>query len=446
MEALLAHRLQFAFTITYHYLFPQLTMGLALLIFILKTQGLRNCRAADAAARFWSKVLGLTFVMGVVTGIPLEFQFGTNWARFSEASGGIIGQTLAMEGVFAFFLESSFLYLLIFKERSLGPRMHWITSLLVFVGTWLSGWFIVSTNAFMQHPVGHEVLPDGSIVLKSLIAFLTNPWAFGQYAHTMLGSVITASFVMAGLSAFYLLLGKHHGFAKHCLKLSVVTAVLASALSAFPTGDLQAKMVAKHQPVTFAAMEGHFQTEEGAGLVVLGQPNMETMTLDNPLIVPNVLSFMTHMRWNASVVGLEDFDKELWPDNIPLLYYSYHIMVGLGTLFIALMSLASFLLFRGCLFEKRWILWMLLLATPFPFIANTTGWMTAEMGRQPWLIHGIMRTAQGTSVNVSAGNVWFTLLGFMGLYALLSILYLLLMSKIIAEGPLPIDDMDLHDG
>src|SRR5262249_29203553 len=191
MDQLNLHRLHFAFTVTYHYLFPQLTMGLALLIFIFKTRALRGDEASNDAVRFWSKILAVSFVMGVITGIPLEFQFGTNWARFSKYSGGIIGQTLAMEGVFAFFLESTFLYLLLFGEKLLGRRGHWFASLAVFVGTWLSGYFIVCTNAWMQHPVGYKVLADGSIQLESLWALLTNSWVFPQYLHTMMGTTIT---------------------------------------------------------------------------------------------------------------------------------------------------------------------------------------------------------------------------------------------------------------
>ena len=434
MDALPFHRWQFAFTVTYHYLFPQLTMGLALLIFLLKTRSLRGDTVANQTARFWSKILALSFVMGVVTGIPMEFQFGTNWSRFSEATGEIIGQTLAMEGVFAFFLESAFLYLLIFQEKRLGPKGHWAVSLMVFFGTWLSGFFIVTTNAFMQHPVGFEKI-DGIFQLKSLTALLGNPWAHAQYIHVMIGSTITGSFVMAGISAFYLLKDRHHAVARKGLTMGVVMGCLASILAAFPTGDIQAKLVYHHQPVTFAAMEGHFKTEDGAGLVILGQPDLEKMQLDNPIVLPKMLSFLTHARWNAPVTGLADFDRNLWPDNVELLYYSYHIMAGLGTLFILLMVLSLFFLLRKTLHEKPSLLWMLMLAMPLPYIANTTGWMTAELGRQPWVVYNLMRTANAHSLQVSAGNTLFSLIGFMGLYTLLSMLYFLLLVRIIQKGP-----------
>ena len=447
--ALFYHRFHFAFTITYHYLFPQLTMGLGLLIVILKTRALRSGdERFDRAAHFWGKIFGINFAMGVVTGIPMEFQFGTNWSRFAEAAGGVIGQTLAMEGVFAFFLESSFLALFLFGWKRLSPRAHWVAAFLVFLGSWISGFFIVATNAFMQHPVGYEVLPDGSLALSSFFALLTNPWLFWQYLHTMLGSVVTASFVMAAVGAYYVLMEKgrevdagaagvdsHGAFGRLFLRTAVVIGLPATILLAFPTGDFQAVMVAENQPAAFASMEGLFDTEEGAPLVLIGQPDMERLRLDNPLEVPGVLSFLTYRRWGAEVRGLNDFPREEWPDNVPLHYYAYHIMVGLGTIFIGIMLLSAILLYRGGLFESRPMLWVLLLAAPFPYIANTTGWMTAELGRQPWVIYGVMRTEDGFSQNVSAGNTLFTLIGFMGIYTLLSILFLFLVGREIAHGP-----------
>jgi cytochrome d ubiquinol oxidase subunit I len=434
--ALSAHRFHFAFTITYHYLFPQLTMGLALLILIQKTLGLRGGNAHYAeGARFWGRIFAINFAMGVLTGIPMEFQFGTNWAGFSRVAGGMIGQTLAMEGILSFFLESSFLGLFLFGEKMLGPRGHWAVTFLLFLGTWLSGYFITATNAWMQHPVGHHLDAGGRAHLDSLGAMLTNPWLGWQYLHTMLASVITASVVMGSIGAYYLLSRQQEAHGRGFVRLAVCAGLPATILVAFPTGDSQARNVAIHQPVSFAAMEGLFRSERGAQLVLLGQPDVEKMRLDNPLEVPRVLSFLTHRRWKAEIRGLEAFPREDWPQNIPLLYYSYHIMVGLGTCLIAVMALAAVQLSRGRLFESRWLLWILMVALPFPYIANTTGWMTAELGRQPWLIHGIFRTRDGVSANVSAGNALFTLLGFMGLYAALSSLFLILVLRKIRQGP-----------
>ncbi len=436
MDPTALHRLQFAFTITYHYLFPQLTMGLGLLIVVFAYRAtFRGDPLARGAMRFWSRVFGVNFVFGVVTGIPMEFQFGAGWARFSEATGGVIGQTLAMEGIFAFFLESSFLYLLLFGEKKLGPRAHFAAAVAVMVGSWISAWFIIVTNAFMQHPVGHRVNPDGSIQLESLSAYLTNPWAIPQFFHTILGSVLTASFVVSSVGAFYFLSGKHVEHAKGFIRTGVVAAAVASVLVAFPAGDAQAKNLAEHQPITFAAMEGHFHTEDGAGLSIIGQPDTERMVLDNPVVIPKALSFMTYQRWGARIRGLSEFDRADWPDNVPLLYFAYHVMVGLGTMFIALSWGSLLLLRKGRLFRFRPALWALMLALPFPYIANTAGWLTAELGRQPWLVYGVMRTRDGATSTVSSGNILFSLLGFMGLYALFSLLFFFLVQRIIGEGP-----------
>ena len=303
------------------------------------------------------------------------------------------------------------------------------------MGSWLSGWFIVVTNAFMQHPVGYRVETDGAISLNSLGTYLTNPWAFAQYLHTMVGCVVTAAFVVAGVGAFYRLSERHLKHADKFLHVGVVAGIIASILAAMPTGDLQAQMVSEHQPITFAAMEGHFQTETGAGLVMIGQPNLETLTLDNPIVVPNMLSFLTHHRWKAEITGLADYKRDLWPDNVELLYYAYHLMVGLGTIFITLMGLCAFMSWRGRLDRSRALLWALMLALPLPYIANIAGWLTAELGRQPWLLYGLMRTQAGYSDNVSAGNVLFTLLGFMGLYALLSMLFFFVLIRLLSKGP-----------
>jgi cytochrome bd ubiquinol oxidase subunit I len=436
MDAFTLHRLHFAFTITFHYLFPQLTMGLALLILIFKTIAIRTGdEHYHRAARFWAKIFAVNFAMGVVTGIPMEFQFGTNWARFSKAAGGVIGQTLAMEGVFSFFLESSFLGVFLFGEKRMSPKAHWVAAFLVFLGSWLSGYFIIATDAWMQHPVGYQVNDKGEILLTSFWALLLNPWCIWQYLHNMTGSVVTASFVMAAVGAFYLLSHKHEAYGRTFVRLGVISGAIASFLMAFPTGDGQGKNIAFHQPVTLAAMEGLFESEHGAPLAILGQPDMEKRRLDNPLTVPNALSFLTYQRWKAEVKGLNDFPRELWPDNIPLLYFSYHIMVGLGTIFIGVMSLAAFALWRGFLFRSRQLLWLLMLMLPFPYIATTAGWITAEVGRQPWLIYGLMRTIEGTSHRVSAGNTLFTLIGFMGLYTVLGILFLFLVQREIEHGP-----------
>lgn len=435
MEANTLDRLQFAFTITYHYLFPQLTMGLAPLIVIFKSLAIwKKDERWNEAARFWGKIFGITFLFGVVTGIPMEFQFGTNWAVFSRFAGGVIGQTLAMEGTFAFFLESAFIGLFLFGEKRLGQKLHWLVAFLLFIGTWLSGWFIIATNAWMQHPVGYEFAADGSVQLTSFWALVFNEWTVYQYLHNMGGAVVTGSFAVAALGAFYILSKKQVAYGKMFVKAGVIAGCAASIWMLFPSGDLQGRMVAKHQPVTLAAMEGLFETQEGAPLVLIGQPDMEKKRLDNAIHIPNALSFLTYQRWAAEVKGLDAFPEDQHPTNVPLLYYSFHIMVGLGTIFIAVMVLACFLLWRRKLYTTNWLLWILMLLFPFPFIANTVGWMVAELGRQPWLVYGLLRTEHGHSPMVSGGNVLFTLIGFFGMYTVLSLLYIFLMLRRIEHG------------
>jgi cytochrome d ubiquinol oxidase subunit I len=247
--------------------------------------------------------------------------------------------------------------------------------------------------------------------------------------------LVTSSFVVAGIGAFYVLNNKHSEFGKLFLKTGVVFGLISSILVAVPTGDLAAKNVAKYQPVTFAAMEGLFDTEQGAEIVLIGQPNIKEKRLDNKIAVPNILSFLTYNNWNAEVKGLNEFDESLYPTNIPGLYYAYHIMVGLGTVFIGVLLLASFLLYYKKLYEKKWVLWSILFLVPFTYIANITGWYTAELGRQPWLVYNLLKVSEGASPTVSAGNTLFTLLGFIGLYLLLGMLFLILVGKIIYKGP-----------
>jgi cytochrome d ubiquinol oxidase subunit I len=443
-DALFLHRIHFAFTITYHYLFPQLTMGLAPLIVIFKSLEARTGNAAFGnAARFWTRIFGINFLAGVVTGIPMEFQFGTNWARFSQMTGGVIAQPLAMEGVFSFFLESAFLGMFLFGEKRLGPRGHWWAAFMVFLGSWLSGFFIVAADAWMQHPVGYRRLADGSFEVTSLMAVLTNPWALIQYAHTMSGAVITAAFVMAATGAFYLLTRKHEEYGRIFVRAGVIAGIAASAVQIFPTGDLHGKYMAQHQPVTTAAMEALFHTVHGAPMVILGQPDVERRRIDNPLVVNKALSFLIYGTTMAEVRGLDQFPQQDWPTNIPLLYFSYHVMAGLGTLFVAIMAVSALLLWRRRLWESRWMLWVLMLSFPFPYIANTAGWLTAEIGRQPWLVYGLLRTEHGFSEHVSEANSLFTLLGFMGIYALLTIFLLFLFQREIEHGP---EAARAHDG
>jgi cytochrome d ubiquinol oxidase subunit I len=344
-----------------------------------------------------------------------------------------------MEGIFSFFLESTFLGLFLFGEKRLSRWQHWGAAFMVFVGSWISGFFIVVTDAWMQHPVAYRLMPNGTFELTSFWGLLLNPWAWLQYAHTMCGSVVTAAFVMSAVGAFYVIDKRSVEAGKLFLRVGVIAGLLSCIAQIFPTGDLHGRYVARYQPAAIAGMEGLFRTQTGAPIVLLGQPDMEQQRIDNPLAVNDVLSFLAYGTTAAQVKGLDQFPRDQWPTTLPLLYYSYHIMAGLGTYFVLLMAIAAVLLWRGKLYSSGWILWPILLSFPLPYIANTAGWMTAEIGRQPWVVYGLMRTADGYSKYVSAGNSLFTLLGFMGMYSLLSVLWIVLVYRIIESGPTAIE-------
>jgi len=429
-------RFQFGFTLVYHYLFPQLTMGLAWFLVYWKWRALKTGdEKYNEAVRFWAKIFGINFAVGVVTGIPMEFQFGTNWAGFTRYAGGVIGQTLAMEGMFAFFLESAFVGALIWGEKRLGQRYHFLAAVGVALGSWLSGFFILVTNAFMQHPVGYRVESDGSLGIDNLRAYLLNPWALIQFAHNQSAALVTGSFVVAAVGAFYSLRGIHRPQAGLYLRAGTLIGLLASLLVAFPSGDQQAKMIARHQPVTLAAMEGKFVGGTNAGVAAIGQPNVAARRLDNPIEIPGALSFLANGTFHSYVHGLNEYPADTWPDNIELLYYSFHVMITLGSIFILLMAYAKFQDWRGRLQSTTWLLWILMLAFPFPYIANTLGWVTAELGRQPWLAYGLFRTREGYSKVLSNGDTIFTLIGFTGLYFVLGVLFLYLVGRQISLGP-----------
>jgi cytochrome bd ubiquinol oxidase subunit I len=450
-------RWQFTLTVMFHYLFPILTMGLALFIAWFETvsffggehrrfPALRKTAQERAAhhnaAHFWAKIFAINFAVGVVTGIPLEFQFGTNWAGFSNFAGGVIGQTLAMEGVFAFFAESVFIGIFLWGRDRVGPRLHWLSALMVWLGSWISGFFIIATNAWMQHPVAYTI-KGGRAQLDSFWGLLTNPWVGWQYAHNMSGAAVTGAFLLAAGGALYTLLGRHLQFARICLTVGVVGALIFTTLQIYPTGDRHARQVARYQPSSFAAAEGLFKTERGAPLVIIGNPDTRRRRLDSSIDMPQLLSFLTSRRWNATVRGLNDIPTDRWPNSVPLVYYAYHIMVGLGTILLVIALAGVVMLRRARLFTAKPMLWALMLAFPLTYIANLAGWTVAETGRQPWVVFGLQRTSAGASPEkaVPAGSGIFTLLGFTGLYVLIGLLYVFLQARIVARGP---DEVDVN--
>jgi cytochrome bd ubiquinol oxidase subunit I len=435
VENVISDRIQFAFTAMFHYLFPILTMGLAPFIayFHLRAAATRDPRA-QSAARFWTRIFAINFAAGVVTVIPMEFQFGTNWAAFSARTGSIMGQPLMMEAVFAFFVESVFLGALLYGQRALSPQLHAASAVVVWFGSWLSGFFIVTANAWMQRPVGYTVLPNGTVELTNIGAVLLSPFAWWQYLHIITGAVLTGSFIIAGVGAFYLLAGRHDEIACSFLRLGIPVALVFSALAIFPTGDQSSTTVTQYQPAKLAAMEGLFRSEYGAPLAIIGMPDTHAERLLDPVEIPGLLSYLAYGNFNANVKGLSAYPREVWPP-VELTYYAYHVMIGLATIFVAAAFVGVLLLWRGALFRSRWFLWIAMLIMPFPYIANEAGWVTAEVGRQPWIVYGLMRTAAGASTNVVAGETIFTTIGFVGTYFLVGTLFLLVVLREIANGP-----------
>jgi cytochrome d ubiquinol oxidase subunit I len=435
MDPVLVDRLQFAFTVMFHYLFPIGTMGLAPFVAAYTWKAARNLdEESGRIAQFWTKIFAMNFAAGVVSGIPMEFQFGTNWAAFSRRSGAVVGQPLAMESMFAFFLESIFLGVLLYRRRGLPTMLAAWSAVLVCAGSWLSGFFVVATNAWMQHPVGYSLAADGTIRLENVWAMLLSRFLQWQFAHVLTGALLAGGFIVAGVGAYYLLSGRDEAIGRRFVRAGVIVGLVFSLIAVFPTGDRNSADVTQYQPVKLAAMEGLFATTHGAPLAIVGMPDIATHRLIDPIFVPDFLSFLAYGNVNANVQGLTAYARELWPP-VELTYYAYHVMVGLGTIFVAVTAIAAALLLLGRLWRARWLLWVLMLAMPFPYIANEAGWTVTEVGRQPWIIYGLMRTSAGSSPTVGAGEAIFTLIGFAGMYFLLGVLFLHLVLREIGNGP-----------
>ncbi|MBV9403538.1 MAG: cytochrome ubiquinol oxidase subunit I [Candidatus Eremiobacteraeota bacterium] len=432
--AVLASRIQFAFTIMFHYLFPIGTMGLAPFIAFYTLKGVRGDDGAMISARFFAKIFAINFAIGVVTGIPMEFQFGTNWAAFASRSGSVVGQTLAMESVFAFLLESVFLGVFLYGRRRVPAGFYAFAAFAVWAGSWLSGFFIVATNAWMQHPVGYAIGSNGVIELRSIGAVLLSPFAWWQYLHVMTGALLAGAFIVAGIGAYYLLGRRNEAFGTRFVRTGTLVGLVAALIAVFPTGDRNSSNITQYQPVKLAAMEGLFESKTGAPLAIIGMPDVQHETLIDPIYVPSLLSFLAYGNFHANVRGLREYPRSARPP-VELTYYAYHVMVGLGTIFVVITAAGALLLIGKRLYRSRWLLWIIMLAMPFPYVANEAGWVVSEVGRQPWMIYGLMRTAEATSPNVAAGETVFTAIGFLGMYFLLGVLFLLLILREIALGP-----------
>jgi cytochrome d ubiquinol oxidase subunit I len=430
-------------TVGFHFIFPPISIGLAWFLVLAEWKAWRQKSAEWAAiARLFGKIFAITFAVGVATGITMEFQFGTNWAAYSRFVGGIFGAPLAAEAIFAFFLESSFLGLYLFGRDRVPKGAHWFSILMVAVGTVISAFWILAANSWQQTPAGHEVI-DGKAVLVDFGAAIFNPSMLPRFLHTMTAALITGAFTIAGLLAILLLRSKpgerQHSLAARAMKPVMIAAFILSVLEAFPMGDIHARQVAQTQPAKFASIEGIIETSANVPALVFGIP----VSQDPPRIIgrveiPSLMSLFVHGDPDGVIQGLNDFPAADRPP-LALTFTSFHLMVMLGMLFILLGFIGIMLMRRGTLCTNRAFLTILALAIPLPTLANQLGWITAEVGRQPWVVQGLLRTSDAVSINVSAGEILFSIIGFGLLYALMLVLYLQLVARKVRTG-FPTDD------
>ena len=445
MDVAQLSRLQFALTVSFHFIFPSITIGLAPLIAIIETMRWRTKKDVyDRMSVFMTKLFAVTFVIGVVSGIVMEFQFGTNWSRFSGFVGDILGAPLAAEGILAFFLESAFVGLILFGRQRVSSTVRWLAGVLVWLGTTLSAFWILVANSWMQTPAGYVCSPDPSCntnvvgekaVLTDFWAAVFNPSILPRFVHTVSACYVVGAFFLMGISAWYVLRGRNLDIARIALPLTMVIAFLGSG-SMFISGDLQTREVYQWQPIKFAAMEGVFKTETGAPLILIALPPGQTGPLNLAVGIPNGLSLLTTGDINGQIKGLENWDQSLWPP-VAMTFVGFHTMVGLGGLMLMLMLVGIFFLWRKTIEKQTLWLKLAVLAIPLPILAVELGWMTAEVGRQPWIVYNLMRTVEGTSPAVSSGDVAISIVGIVLLYSLLLFLWLYAIRKEIAKGPDP---------
>lgn len=435
MDAVLLARIQFALTIGFHFLFPAMTLGTALIIMISETIYLiKKDEDYKKITDFLARLLGVIFVLGAATGIVMEFSFGNNWSSYSRMVGDIFGPILAVEGVVAFFLESVFIGVLIFGRNRVSKGIYWLSAFFVFLGGHLSGFWIVVANSWMQTPAGYDAnvfAQTGKIVLSDFGAAVFNPSTLVRFTHTIMASWMTCAIMVTGIGAYYVFLKKHGDTAKKMLKIGVILFAITPLLQLL-TGHAHAIQVIDTQPVKAAALEGHFDTKKGVPLYAFGWVDVEKQKTTG-FYMPNFLSFLYNFKFDSVIRGLNDFPKDQWP-NVNFVFQTYHIMVAVGLLSIGVGLFGAWLLFKKKLFETRWFLFLLPLMIPLPHIAHETGWISAEVGRQPWIIQGLMKTADAASVVVPAGHIMFSLVMFTLIYLLLGFIFLSVAFKIVKAG------------
>ncbi len=434
-------RLQFAVTIMFHYIYPPLSIGLGVIMVALeglwlKTKDHRYRRMA----KFWTRIFALTFAIGVATGIVMEFEFGTNWANYSRYVGDVFGSALAAEGVFAFFLESGFLAILLFGWDRVGPKFHFFATLMVALGAHFSAVWIVVANSWMQTPAGFHIVSDGlasRAEITDFWAMVFNPSSMVRLAHTLFGCWLAGAFLVISVSAYYFLKKRHLRFSDRCMKVGLALACVALVAQAI-TGHFNGKVVAEHQPLKLAALEALYDTQEGAPIYLMGIPNTAEKRVDYGVAIPKVLSFLAWDDFNAEVTGLDAFPEEDWP-KVGWVFQSYHFMLYMWGVMVLLAGLALWFGWKKSLWKKPWLLRLLVLSVLLPQIGNQAGWMASEMGRYPWIVYGLLRISEGLSQSVTSPEIIGSLIMFTALYVLLFALFVFLLDHKIKAGPVKFD-------
>jgi len=445
MDLLILSRIQFAVTIMFHYIFPPMSIGLGLIILVMESMYMLTKKPLyHKMTKFWVKMFGLNFAIGVATGIVMEFEFGTNWATYSRYVGDVFGSALAAEGIFAFFLESGFLAVLLFGWDKVSARMHWLSALLVCLGAHFSAVWIIVAGSWMQTPAGFHIVGQGLTARAEITDFwalVFNPSSMERLAHVIVAAWLTGAFFVLSVSAYYLLNKRHVEFAKVSMRVALTVALIA-AVAQMITGRIGAETVARYQPTKLVAMEGHFAANAPADLYLFGYVDEKGQEVKYGLKIPGLLSFLVNGDASKPLAGIKSFKKEDLPP-INIVFQTYHLMITIGVLLFVLTITCLIYLWRNKLFETTWLLKILVPSVLLPQIANQLGWMTAEIGRQPWIVYGLLRTSQGLSKAVTANVVLTSLIMFTFIYLLLFVLYIYLFDSKIKQGPVD-TDKDTH--
>ncbi|EAQ48855.1 cytochrome ubiquinol oxidase subunit I [Leeuwenhoekiella blandensis] len=437
MDVELLARIQFAFTVAFHYIYPPLSIGIGLLMVIFESLYVKTKKEDyHILAKFWTKIFALTFGIGVVTGIVMEFEFGTNWATYSRYVGDVFGSALAAEGIFAFALESGFLGVLLFGWNRVKPWVHLVSTIGVFLGSMFSAIWIVVANSWQQTPAGYHIVGEGMKARAEITDFwamVFNPSSVERIWHVWLGAFLAGVFLILSVHAYYILKGRYVSISKKAFKITLIIATITS-LAQLVAGHASAEVVAEHQPAKLAALEGHYDENAAADMYLLGWVDQENQEVTG-LAIPGGLSFLLDQDFEAPVTGLNAFPEDERPSQVNAVFQFYHLMVAIGMFLIALTLYASFLMWKKKLFTKKWLLWVFVFTALLPQIANQVGWFSAEMGRQPWVVYGLLRTNEAFSQAVTANQVLFSLILFFAVYALLFLLFVYLLNKKIKHGP-----------